>query len=184
MNDAQLLAELSSIRRRTRADLACGAWRWLALWAALSFGFVLTLVVPALHTYAGHYWLAAVPVGLAGTVAVDIFNRGADRRVRRSEWPYWATAAGITVGNTTGSLVLTPQWMLVWLWVVFAAGFAVFLRLEGEVLISRILFACSAAFGLFGLLAGGGITTSITLGATFVLVLGVAAWAGYRREHL
>ncbi|MFP5332048.1 MAG: hypothetical protein ACLGHX_06795 [Acidimicrobiia bacterium] len=184
MNDAQLLAELSSIRRRTRADLACGAWRWLSLWAALSFGFVLTLVVPGLHAYSGHYWLVAVPVGLAGTVAVDIFNRRADRRVRRSEWPYWATAVGITVGNTTGSLLLTPRWILVWLWVVFAVGFAVFLRLEGETLISRILFGCSGAFGLFGLLAGGGITTSITLGATFVLVLGVAAWAGYRREHL
>lgn len=181
MDDSQLLAEVASIRRRTQADLACGAWRWLLVWAAVAGGFVLTLAYPSLHSVASWYWAAAVPIGLVATVLVDTFNSEAERRVRRREWPYWATAGAITVLNTAGSVVLPGPWMLIWLWVVLAGGFAVFLALEREPRLSRMLWVLAGVFSLVGLIGIDPLTGSMMLGAVFVLALTGAAAVSHRR---
>lgn len=181
MDDSQLLDEVDSIRRRTQADLACGAWRWLLVWAGVAAGFVLTLAVPSLHAVSKWYWAAAVPLGLVATVLVDTLNPEADRRVRRREWPYWATAVGITFLNTAGSVVLPGPWMLIWLWVVLAAGFAVFLTLEREPQLSRMLWVIAGSFAFVGLIGADPFTASMMLGAVFVLALTGAAAVSHRR---
>ena len=184
MDDAQLLDELISIRRRTRRDLSCGAWRWMTVWAVVSFGFVVTLAVPSLHTVAARYWLVGVPVGIVGTMLADASNRGADRRVRRREWPYWATAAGITVANTMGSAWLPGNWILIWLWVVLAAGFSVLLWLEDDRAMSRLLAGMAVLFAAVAPLLTVQLHASIAMGAVFALVLAGSAWLGYRQETM
>lgn len=175
MDDSLLLAEVESIRRRTQADLACGAWRWLLVWAGVAAGFVLTLAYPGWHGVSKWYWAVAVPLGLVVTVLVDTLNSEADRRVRRREWPYWATAGAITFLNTGGSVALPGPWMLIWLWVVLAGGFAVFLALEGEPQLSRMLWVLAGVFSFVGLIGIDPVAASMTLGAVFVGALTVAA---------
>lgn len=180
MDDSQLLREIDSIRRRTQSDLACGAWRWLLVWATVAAGFVLTLAFPGLHAVSRWYWAAAVPLGLAATVLVDAFNSEADRRVRRREWPYWATGGAITVLNTGGGAVLPGGWMLIWLWIVLAGGFAVFLALEGERRLSRMLWVLAGVFAFVGLIGVDPLAGSTSLGAIFVLALTGAAAVSHR----
>lgn len=184
MNDAQLLDEMISIRQRTRLDLAFGAWRWMTVWTVVSFGFVVALAIPPLHTVASRYWLVGVPVGIAGTILAEVSNRSADRRVRRREWPYWATAAAMTVANTLGSVWLPGTWMLIWLWIVLAAGFSVLLGLDGEPAMSRLLAGMAVVFAAVAPLLTVHVQASIAMGAAFVLVLTGCAWLGYRREAM
>ncbi|MEX0757686.1 MAG: hypothetical protein WD532_11975 [Acidimicrobiia bacterium] len=182
MNDAELLDELTAIRRRTQRDLNCGAWRWLLLWAGIFAGFVLTLAVPMLHPVAHWYWSAAVPLGLAGTVLVDLLNPETDRRVRRADWPYVATTVGITIANVAGSLLLPGAWVLVWIWIVFALGFAVLLRLEGEPRSARALVALAGVYGVVAPLTRDALSTSVVFGAVFVVALLLGAALGKLQE--
>lgn len=171
MNDAQLLDELATIRRRTQRDLNNGAWRWLLLWAGISAGFVFTLAVPPLHPVSHWYWAAAVPLGLAGTVLVDLLNPDADSRVRKADWPYVATTVGITAANVAGSLVLPGAWVLVWIWIVFALGFSVLLRLEGEPRSARALVMLAGVYCVVGPMTTDAVSTSVVFGSVFVLAL-------------
>lgn len=184
MNDSQLLDELVSIRQRTRRDLSSGAWRWMTVWAVVSFGFVISLAVPSLHTVAARYWLAAVPIGILGTMLAEASNRSVDRRVRRRQWPYWATAAGITVANTIGSVWLPGNWILIWLWVVLATGFSILLWLENDRAMSRLLAGMAVLFAAVAPLLSVQLHASIAMGALFALVLAGSAWLGYRQEAM
>jgi hypothetical protein len=175
MNDSQLLDELVSIRKRTQADLSCGAWRWLLVWAAASFGFVLALAVPGWHRLAGSYWLVMLPAAVAATVFLDVTNRTTDRRVRRRNWPYLAATLGITMANTVGSLVLPKPWMALWFWVVFCAGFGVLLSLEGERSVARALWVLGGVFAVMAPLSTDPAATSVVYGAIFVVALLTAA---------
>lgn len=154
----------------------------MTVWAVVSFGFVITLAVPSLHPIAARYWLVGVPVGILGTMLADASNRSADRRVRRREWPYWATAAGITVANTLGSVWLPGNWMLIWLWVVLAVGFSVLLWLENDRAMSRLFAGLAVLFAALAPFLTVRLHASIAMGAVFVLVLAGSAWLGYRQE--
>lgn len=182
MDHTQLLAEVASIRRKTHADLNGDAWRWLTVWAAVSFGFVLTLAVPAWNDVARWYWMAGVPIGMIGTGIVEYIDPTSDRRVRRREWPYWATGAGITAFITAGSAILPGAWILVWIWIVLAAGFAVLLRLDGEPRFARGLWALSAGFVPIGLFATEPVGASIVCGCVFVVGLLGTAWASHLKS--
>lgn len=184
MNDAQLLDELAAIRCRTQRDLNNGAWRWLLLWAGLSAGFVLMLAVPVLHPVSRWYWSAAVPLGLAGTVLVDLLNPDADRRVCKAGWPYVAATLGITIANVAGSLLLPGAWVLVWIWIVFALGFAVLLRLEGEPRLAQALFALAGIYCVIAPLTPDALSTSVVFGAVFVVALLLGAAIGRLRETM
>ena len=182
MDHTQLVAEVVSIRRRTHADLNGDAWRWLSVWAAVSAGFVLILAVPALNELARWYWMAGVPVGLIGTGAAEYVDPKSDHRVRRREWPYWATGAGITAIITVGGPVLPGDWILVWIWIVLAAGFGVLLRLDGEPRFARGLWLVSAGFAMIGLVARDPVGASIVCGCVFVVTLLGTAWASHLRS--
>ena len=182
MDHTQLLAEVASIRRKTQADLNRDAWRWLSVWAAVSFGFVLTLAVPAWNDVSRWYWIVGVPVGLVGTGAAEFLDPNSDRRVRRREWPYWATGAGITALITAAGSILPGAWILVWIWVVLAGGFAVLLRLDREPRFARGLWAMSAGFGLVWLLAREPVGASIVCGCVFVVGLLGTAWASHLKS--
>lgn len=180
MDHVDLQSELDSIRRRTKRDLACGAWRWLSVWAVLSAVFVVTLAVPPWRGVAETYWLIGVPVGIVGTVVADMSNRAADRRVRRREWPYWATAAAMTVAGNLASFVLPGAWPAVWLWVVFCGGFGMLLRLEGEDRQARGFWVLGAVFALLAFTSFDPIATSVVFGAVFVTALVWAVWSNLR----
>ncbi len=166
--------ELMEIRRRTRRDLSQDAWRWLLIWAALAFGFVVSVAVPAFHGLAAWYWTVGVPIGLLGTIAADVTRPGANR-VRRGEHRYWLVAAAITALNVGGSLVLPLDWLLIWLWAVFAAGFAVFLRLANLPAVSRPLWMLAAVALPMGAASTDRTQTTVVLGLGFVASLLVAA---------
>ncbi|HSJ29743.1 MAG TPA: hypothetical protein VLB67_16175 [Acidimicrobiia bacterium] len=180
MDHADLLDELHSIRRRTNADLASGAWRWLTLWAGVCFGFLSTLVIPPLHPASRRYWLYALPLGLAGTVIVDAFNKRADRRVRRNDWPYVATTLAMVVATTGASLVLPGRGMLVWLWIVLAAGFGTLLTLDGERTLGRAFGGLTLVFAVVAPFTVDATTTSIAFGTVVVAALVAAALIGHR----
>ncbi|MDX1450048.1 MAG: hypothetical protein R3246_13400 [Acidimicrobiia bacterium] len=181
-NDSStLLAELTTLRRRTRSDLDSGGWRWMFVWAAVSAGFVVALAVPALHGLAAGYWAFGVPVGVLGTMATDLLHR--ERRVRRREWPYWATALAITVANVAGSFLLPTGWMLVWLWIVLASGFSVLLWLERERVASRLLAAQAILFAVVSPFVTSRLGASVVMGAVFTLVLVATGWLGLSRER-
>ena len=182
MDHTQLLAEVASIRRKTHADLNGDAWRWLSVWAAVSFGFVLTLAVPSLNDLARWYWMAGVPVALMGTGFAEYVDPTSDRRVRRREWPYWATGAGITAVISFGGPMLPGEWILVWIWIVLAAGFAVLLTLDGEPRFARGLWAASAGFAVIGLVAREPVGASIVCGCVFVVTLSGTAWASHLKS--
>lgn len=182
MNDAELLDELAAIRRRTQRDLNSGAWRWLFLWAGLSAGFVLTLAVPVLQPISHWYWSVAVPLGLTGTVLADLLNPDTDRRVRKADWPYVATTVGITIANVAGSLLLPGEWVLVWIWIVFALGFAVLLWLEGERQFARALVVLAGAYCIVAPMTRDALSTSVVFGAVFVVALLLSAGLGRLRE--
>lgn len=171
MDHSQLLNEVASIRRKAQDDLSGDAWRWLSVWAVLSFGFVVTLAIPWLHAASKWYWAAGVPLGLAGTALAERFDATIDRRVRRREWPYWAAGAGITVLSSAGSFLLPGAWTLVWLWIVLSAGFGVLLRLDGEQRLAQGLWLLAAAFALLAPVATDAVTTSIIFGSVFVVAL-------------
>ena len=181
MNHSELLDELVSIKRRTHADLSAGAGRWLLLWAVISLGFVVMLAVPRLHGAAKWYWTLAVPLGLGATVIVDRWNTASDSRVRRRDRPYWLTTVGMIVLTTGGGFVLPGRWPLVWLWVVFAGGFATLLALEGERRLSQALWLLAATFAVLAGFAVDPWSTSVTFGAVFSLALIFAAKANHSR---
>lgn len=182
MDHTQLLEEVASIRRKTQADLNGDAWRWLAVWSAVSLGFVLTLAVPAWNDLAHWYWLVGVPAGMVGTGLAEYVDPISDRRVRRREWPYWATGAGITALITAAGPILPGSWILVWIWIVLAGGFAVLLQLDGEPRFARGLWASSAGFGLIGLVAREPVGASIVCGCVFVIGLLGTAWASHLKS--
>jgi hypothetical protein len=182
MDHRQLLAEVASIRRKTHADLNGDAWRWLSVWAAVSFGFLLTLAIPAWSDVARWYWMIGVPFGMIGTGVVEYVDPTSDRRVRRREWPYWATGAGIAALISGGATVLPGAWILVWIWIVLAGGFAVLLRLDGEPHAARRMWVMSAGFGVIGLIAREPVGASIVCGSVFVIGLLGTAWASHLKS--
>ena len=177
MDHRQLLAEVTSIRKRTHADLNGESWRWLSVWSAASLGFVLTLVVPAWHGVTNWYWMAGVPVAMIATFLAEHADPTADRRVRRRGWPYWATGAAITSLITGAGMLVPGAWILVWIWIVFAGGFAVLLHLDGEPQFARGLVAMSATFALVGIVATDPVGASVVCGSVFVAGLSGMAWA-------
>ena len=121
---AGLLDEVSSLREGTRAELRSDQWQWLWVWAAVCLGAGASVYVPGLSEYSGFYWILAVPLGLAATVLIE--RRIEERRsVRLAGWPFWTTGVGIGVLNFGGSLVLSTEVLVVFIWVVLAAGFGV-----------------------------------------------------------
>ncbi|HVR32101.1 MAG TPA: hypothetical protein VMS74_05255 [Acidimicrobiia bacterium] len=181
MNHSELLDELVSIKRRTHADLSAGAWRWLLVWAVISLGFVVMLAVPGFHGPARWYWTLAVPLGLGATMVADRWNTDSDSRVRRRDRPYWLTTAGMIVLTTGGGFILPGRWPLVWLWVVFAGGFAVLLGLEGERRLSQALWLLTATFAVLAAIAVDPWSTSMTFGGLLSLALVFAAKASHSR---
>ena len=157
----KLLDEVGRIQSGTRARLRNECWRWMLVWAALSFGAAVSGLRP-FTTVAGWYWTAAVPLGLAATVVLDVRSfRTAG--VRRRDWPYWVVGGAIGLLSFGGSMVLPAEAMTVWVWIVFGSGFIAFMALEREQwavrLLAWVVGATAAAgvmvtdrFGLYPLL--------------------------------
>jgi hypothetical protein len=144
-----LLDEVGRIQSGTRARLRNECWRWMLVWAVLSFGAALS-AVPPFTPAAGWYWTVAVPLGLLATVVLDVRSlRTAG--VRRRDWPYWVVGTAIALLSFGGSMVLPPEAMAVWVWIVFGSGFIAFMALEREQWAVRLLawvVGATAAAGL------------------------------------
>lgn len=171
--DAQaLLSEVSDLRRDTRADLQSCTWMWFLLWSAIAGGAAASVLW---EEVAGWYWLGAVPIGLIGTALIDLrWTREAG--VRRHDWPYWAIGGAITVLNTVASGFLSPEVVVVWVWVVLGLGFAGFCLLERAPEAAGVLLGYAIVAVAAGVVVSDTFALYPLLALAFALTLAGIAW--------
>lgn len=170
-----ILTEIDALRRVTRTELQGSSWCWLLVWAVASAGSVATLAVPALNPVAGWYWMVAVPVAVVVMVLLEA-RVGDSARARNRAGAYWLTGAGIGILNFGGGVLLPGDWMVIWLWAVMAAGFAVLLHLDRHRLAAGAFASLVPVFITAGALSDDRLTTSSVIGALFTAALVVTAW--------
>lgn len=141
----QIIAEIAGIKQRTRTNLLSCSWQWLLVWSVVCAG----AAVSAFTALAGWYWVAAVPVGMAATLAVSV---RAERQVsiRRKAWPYFAVAGGMALANTWVSMVFDVEVVVVGIWVVLGLGFAALAALDRLPAAASVFVALAAASGVAG----------------------------------
>lgn len=152
-----LLAEIGRLQHGTRVRLLSQGWQWLVVWSLVCLGAAVSSLLP--WTVVGAwYWAVAVPVAIAATAVLDV-RAQRHCQVRRRNWPYWMVGAAITVLNTVGSVVLPPEVLVIWLWVVLATGFAAIMAID------RVYWGA----WVMGTLAVSAVAAGLVVADTFVL---------------
>ena len=142
----EMLEELRRLQRQTRLDVRSESWRYLAVWAGVFLGAFFSSFIPRV---AGWYWIVGVPLGYLGMYLA--YRNVKDTGVGAKSWPYVVTGIGIGVVNGIASFVLSEAAIVVAVWVVLGAGFAVLSWIDRQPLAASLFAALSALSLLLGL---------------------------------
>lgn len=167
----QMLAGVDAMQAAAREELNAHGWQWYLVWAVVCLGAAVSALTPA----AGSYWRAAVPLGIAATVAVSIRQEGRSG-VQRHPGPYWLVGGSITMINFGAGAWLADEVVVVVVWVVFGVGFAAFARLERQPFAATLFMGLATATALAGLLVPDTFVLYMVVGFVYALTMtGVAA---------
>lgn len=177
-----MLEEIGSLRSAVEEEIRSDSWQWLLIWSVVCLGAGVTAWLEAVREYAGFYWLPAVPLALAATAWVEL--RIERRRfVRQRVWPYWATGAGIGLANLVGSIWFSERVIVVWVWVVLAAGFSVLCRLGYQDRAARVFVWLAGGSALAGVMVSDTFALYPVLALVFAVTTALLALDGLREAR-
>lgn len=175
----EMLEELRRLRRQTRLEVRSESWRYLAVWAGVFLGaFISSFNSRA----AGWYWIVGVPLGYLGMFLA--YRNVKETGVRAKSWPYAVTGVGIGVVNGIASFVLSEEAIVVVVWVVMGAGFAVLSWIDRQPLAASLFAALSALALVLGITSEDTFELYPVLALTFTFASAGAAvglWLWARR---
>lgn len=179
-----VLVHVDRLRSTTRHTLMLDNWLPFLVWAGVSFGALISYVIPSLlssrpYWITSYYWLVGAPVGAIATIILGI--RSDKRRpVRRSNLPYWV-AGGAIAGLSFSIAALPRPEALVGTWVVFGLGFAVFSLIERRPVVSAILLTAAVGSGAVALIVEDPFKLYPVLSGVFTVILaGAGVWDHFK----